>query len=59
MGHRSLMVYYRQKLNPNSTTQVVKKNKKLHKVLAQYRALGWTETQQKEAAKYEPPMNQE
>lgn len=52
VGHRSLMVYYKQKLNPNSSAVVPRKNRKLHKVLAQYRALGWTATQQAEAAKY-------
>ncbi|KAJ8912267.1 hypothetical protein NQ315_008858 [Exocentrus adspersus] len=50
VGHRSLMRYYRQ--NPNRNAAVVpKSDKKLHKVLAQYRALGWTETQQAAAAK--------
>ncbi|XP_050514581.1 cytoplasmic 60S subunit biogenesis factor ZNF622 [Diabrotica virgifera virgifera] len=53
IGHRSLMRYYKQSLNPNKALAVVpsKNNKKLHKVLAQYRALGWTETQQAAAAK--------
>lgn len=51
VGHRSLMRYYKQKLNPNSVVPVSKNNKKLHKVLAEYRALGWTATQQAEAAR--------
>lgn len=53
VGHRSLMRYYKQSINPNRTLVVRTQNtKKLHKVLAQYRALGWTETQQIAAAKY-------
>lgn len=44
IGHRSLMRYYKQNLNPNRAV-VVPKNIKLRKVLSQYRALGWTETQ--------------
>ncbi|KAJ9579573.1 hypothetical protein L9F63_004758 [Diploptera punctata] len=48
IGHRSLMRYYRQNYNPNKAV-VPHKKKKLHSVIAQYRALGWTETQ-KEAA---------
>lgn len=51
VGHRSLMRYYKQKLNPNSAGPVSKGNKKLHRVLAEYRALGWTETQQEAAAR--------
>ncbi|XP_056634303.1 cytoplasmic 60S subunit biogenesis factor ZNF622 [Diorhabda sublineata] len=53
VGHRSLMKYYKQSLNPNRALAVVpsRNNKKLHKVLAQYRSLGWTETQQAAAAK--------
>ncbi|CAH0560373.1 unnamed protein product [Brassicogethes aeneus] len=52
VGHRSLMRYYKQSLNPNSAVVVSNKgNKKLHKVLAQYRSLGWTATQQTAAAK--------
>lgn len=51
VGHRSLMRYYKQKLNPNSVAVVPKNTKKLHKVLAEYRALGWTATQQAEAAR--------
>lgn len=52
VGHRSLMRYYRQNPNPNKALVVSSKSdKKLHKVLAQYRALGWTETQQAAAAK--------
>ena len=49
IGHRSLMRYYKQSLNPNRAV-AVPKNEKLRKVLCMYRSLGWTETQ-KEAAK--------
>lgn len=51
VGHRSLMRYYKQSLDPNKQQIVPKSNKKLHKVLAEYRALGWTATQQEAAAK--------
>ncbi|XP_022906749.2 cytoplasmic 60S subunit biogenesis factor ZNF622-like [Onthophagus taurus] len=51
IGHRSLMRYYRQSINPNRAVVVAKNEKKLHKVLASYRALGWSETDQKAAAK--------
>lgn len=52
VGHRSLMRYYKQSINPTKTVALPSQNtKKLHKVLAQYRSLGWTETQQSAAAK--------
>nr|XP_031839893.1 zinc finger protein 622 isoform X2 [Nomia melanderi] len=44
IGHRSLMRYYKQNLNPNRAV-AVPKNEKLRKILSQYRALGWKETQ--------------
>lgn len=44
IGHRSLMRYYKQNLDPNRPL-AVSKSTKLRKVLSQYRALGWTETQ--------------
>lgn len=50
IGHRSLLRYYKQRLNPNRAL-VPKSNKQLHKVLATYRALGWNHTQQVAAAK--------
>ncbi|CAG9822521.1 unnamed protein product [Phaedon cochleariae] len=50
VGHRSLMKYYKQSLNPTKVVST-SNNKKLHKVLAQYRSLGWTETQQAAAAR--------
>ncbi|XP_044727648.1 zinc finger protein 622 [Chrysoperla carnea] len=51
VGHRSLMRYYKQSIDPSRQQVVPKSNKRLHKVLAEYRALGWTETQQKAAAR--------
>uniref|UniRef100_A0A0K8TMN5 Putative c2h2-type zn-finger protein n=1 Tax=Tabanus bromius TaxID=304241 RepID=A0A0K8TMN5_TABBR len=51
IGHRSLMRYYKQRLNPNRALVPAKSNRKLHKVLAQYRALGWSSTQQEAAAR--------
>ncbi|XP_050294581.1 cytoplasmic 60S subunit biogenesis factor ZNF622 [Anthonomus grandis grandis] len=52
VGHRSLMRYYRQSANPNKALVTsTKGDRKLHKVLASYRALGWTDTDQKAVAK--------
>lgn len=50
VGHRSLIRYYKQNLNPNRAF-AVPKSEKLHKLLLQYRALGWTETQKESAIK--------
>ncbi|CAL7939495.1 unnamed protein product [Xylocopa violacea] len=50
IGHRSLLRYYKQNLNPNRAV-AVSKSDKLRKVLSQYRALGWTETQKESAIK--------
>lgn len=50
IGHRSLMRYYKQSLNPNRAVAVTK-SEKLRKVLCQYRALGWTETQKEAVVK--------
>ncbi|XP_017889303.1 zinc finger protein 622 [Ceratina calcarata] len=50
IGHRSLMRYYKQNLNPNRAL-AVSKSTKLRKVLSQYKALGWTETQKESAVK--------
>lgn len=50
IGHRSLMRYYKQRLNPSRALVVTKSNKRLHKVLSEYRSLGWTQTQQAAAA---------
>lgn len=51
IGHRSLLRYYKQRLNPERRLVPNKSNKHLHKVLAEYRSLGWTTTQQVAAAK--------
>ncbi|XP_055913892.1 cytoplasmic 60S subunit biogenesis factor ZNF622 [Eupeodes corollae] len=51
IGHRSLLRYYKQRLNPNRAVTVHKSDRKLHKVLSQYRSLGWTATEQKAAAR--------
>ncbi|XP_058453496.1 cytoplasmic 60S subunit biogenesis factor ZNF622 [Malaya genurostris] len=51
IGHRSLLRYYKQRLNPNRALVVKKSTQRLHKVLAEYRALGWTSTQQEAAAR--------
>lgn len=50
IGHRSLLRYYKQRLNPNRAL-VPKENRKLHKVMHEYRSLGWTTTQQVQAAR--------
>ncbi|CAK9819103.1 Cytoplasmic 60S subunit biogenesis factor ZNF622 [Anthophora quadrimaculata] len=50
IGHRCLMRYYKQNLNPNRAL-AVSKSTKLHKVLSQYRALGWTGTQKEAVVK--------
>uniref|UniRef100_A0A182KCF9 C2H2-type domain-containing protein n=1 Tax=Anopheles christyi TaxID=43041 RepID=A0A182KCF9_9DIPT len=51
IGHRSLLRYYKQRINPNRAVVVKKSTQRLHKVLAQYRSLGWTSTQQEAAAR--------
>lgn len=51
IGHRSLMRYYKQRLNPNRTLVHKKSDKRLHKVLAEYRSLGWTTSEQQSAVK--------
>ncbi|XP_015436306.1 PREDICTED: zinc finger protein 622 [Dufourea novaeangliae] len=50
IGHRALMRYYKQNLNPNRIVAIPKKEK-IRKVLSQYRALGWTDTQKEIAVK--------
>lgn len=51
IGHRSLLRYYKQRLNPHRALVPKKSDRKLHKVLSEYRALGWTNTQQQAAAR--------
>ncbi|KAJ6635941.1 Zinc finger protein [Pseudolycoriella hygida] len=50
IGHRSLLRYYKQRLNP-SRAVVSKSNKHLHKLLAEYRSIGWSSADQSAAAK--------
>ena len=50
IGHRSLMVYYKQNLDPNRAL-AIPKSKKLSKILSMYKALGWTETQKEAVAR--------
>ncbi|XP_070498694.1 cytoplasmic 60S subunit biogenesis factor ZNF622 [Chironomus tepperi] len=51
IGHRSLLRYYKQRINPNRAVVVSKSDRKLHKVLCQYRAIGWSSAKQEEIAK--------
>lgn len=51
IGHRSLMRYYKQRINPNRAVVLKKSDKKLHKVMAQYRALGMGTLQQEAIAR--------
>ncbi|GLV37357.1 uncharacterized protein CBL_10676 [Carabus blaptoides fortunei] len=52
IGHRSLARYYRQSLNPESAVVAIPKSTRvLHKVIAQYRAIGWTESQREQVVK--------
>lgn len=50
IGHRSLMRYYKQRLNPNRALVPKKSDRKFHHLLSTYRALGWTASDQKAAA---------
>ncbi|CAG9783079.1 unnamed protein product [Diatraea saccharalis] len=51
VGHRSLMKYYKQNLTHNSQAIVKKSDRKLHRLLGVYRALGWAPKEQALAAK--------
>lgn len=51
IGHRSLLRYYKQRLHPERALVLKKSDRKLHRVLSEYRALGWTQTQQQAAAR--------
>uniref|UniRef100_A0A914EBW7 C2H2-type domain-containing protein n=1 Tax=Acrobeloides nanus TaxID=290746 RepID=A0A914EBW7_9BILA len=42
IGHRSLMRYYRQSLNPITNQSAVKNRKAINFITSQYKALGWT-----------------
>lgn len=51
VGHRSLMKYYKQNVTHNSVAIVKKSDRKLHRLLGVYRALGWAPKEQALAAK--------
>ncbi|XP_067634705.1 cytoplasmic 60S subunit biogenesis factor ZNF622 [Eurosta solidaginis] len=51
IGHRSLLRYYKQRLNPQRSVVPKKSDRRLHKVLSEYRALGWNNMQQQAAAR--------
>ncbi|KAK9885555.1 hypothetical protein WA026_012305 [Henosepilachna vigintioctopunctata] len=51
VGHRSLMRYYKQSSTRTTTVALSRNTKKLHKTLATYRALGWTQADQEQAAR--------
>lgn len=51
VGHRSLMRYYKQNLTQNSGALVKKSDRKLHRLLGVYRALGWAPKDQAQVAK--------
>ncbi|CAH0722494.1 unnamed protein product, partial [Brenthis ino] len=51
VGHRSLMRYYKQNVTQNSQALVKKSDRKLHRLLGVYRALGWAPKEQALAAK--------
>lgn len=54
IGHRSLSRYYKQRLNPTSAIVAVPKTKNgrtIDRMLAQYKAIGWTETKREQVVK--------
>ncbi|XP_065364694.1 cytoplasmic 60S subunit biogenesis factor ZNF622 [Calliphora vicina] len=51
IGHRSLMRYYKQRLNPSRALMPKKSDRKLHHLLSTYRSLGWTTSDQHAAAR--------
>ncbi|XP_011211994.2 zinc finger protein 622 [Bactrocera dorsalis] len=51
IGHRSLLRYYKQRLRPSRELVPKKSDRRLHKVLSEYRALGWSNMQQQAAAR--------
>lgn len=51
IGHRSLLRYYKQRLNPDRRVVVKKSDRKNHHLLNTYRSLGWTSTAQRAAAR--------
>ncbi|XP_041973769.1 zinc finger protein 622 [Aricia agestis] len=51
IGHRSLMRYYKQHISSNNQVVVKKSDRKLHRVLGAYKALGWAPKEQAVVAK--------
>lgn len=51
IGHRSLMCYYKQRINPNSNAQPISRTKKLNKILTCYRNLGWVATKSEDVSR--------
>lgn len=46
VGHRSLMKYYKQNISHSGVALVKKSDRKLHRVLGMYHALGWAPKEQ-------------
>ncbi|CAG9110762.1 unnamed protein product [Plutella xylostella] len=51
VGHRSLMKYYKQHVSGGGQVVLKKSERRLHRVLGVYRALGWAPREQELAAK--------
>ncbi|XP_028164368.1 cytoplasmic 60S subunit biogenesis factor ZNF622 [Ostrinia nubilalis] len=51
VGHRSLMKYYKQHITNNGQALVKKSDRKLHRLLGMYKAIGWAPKDQAQAAK--------
>ncbi|KAJ2946472.1 hypothetical protein O0L34_g12520 [Tuta absoluta] len=51
VGHRSLMRYYKQNVTHSTQVLVKKSDRKLHRLLGVYRALGWAPKEQALAAR--------
>ncbi|KAI2805956.1 hypothetical protein RDWZM_009402 [Blomia tropicalis] len=57
IGHRSLYIYYKQKLKPEISEKRSKNKELLGKVMSQYKALGWTGMATKEAVQRAKDIN--
>uniref|UniRef100_A0A1B6EGT6 C2H2-type domain-containing protein n=1 Tax=Clastoptera arizonana TaxID=38151 RepID=A0A1B6EGT6_9HEMI len=55
IGHRSLMRYYRQNFDPKK--QAMPLQKKVHRIIAQYKALGWSGSDKQAIAKKARDIN--
>lgn len=51
IGHRSLLRYYKQKLRPTTAVVPKKSDRKMHRILAEYRSIGWNPTNHEMAIK--------